>query len=239
MARITKREAAEIARLRRNAQAKVRRLAARGVTNLPTIIPINGSMSRQKVNQAKDFLRSFTNRANQSWQFVKQGEIYTTKKQANAIKREQKRVNSLIAKRSKRYDNLPYRIGGELTPSIDRRVAEYRNEGMPRFYSKEYFKSQGELTRYLERLRNFDPNWLEAADETWRENTIKAIEDQFSPEERKELVERIKNLSIEEFTLAMSTQDISIAYIYTDADMEGELERLLDYFDRELFMQGL
>lgn len=239
MARITKNEAKEIARLQKSAKAKVARLKKKGLSDeqIPRIPQIDTSMSRAEVNEIKSNLASFINRSNQRWQFIETDTgAFIPKTVANKIQREQKRVNKLITDATERNANKPYVVKSEQGRLGTARTV--KTDGMleaPRLYTREItsLKSMAEARNYMQRLEGFTSDWLDKHDVQWRENTIKALRTVYSPEEIEELVDSINALSLPDFVKAMETQDISIAYIYTDADRENEIQRLLSYFDQE------
>lgn len=238
MARITKAEAAEIARLRRNAQAKVRRLAKLGVSTdlLPAIPKVDSSQSRAQVNRTKAVLKGFTDRGNERWQYVQlDSGAVVPKKYITEYEKEKARVNSLIKKREDRFKDEPFKLLSERGTGLGgyRTVGEDSVQENARYYSKDArsFKTLNDLIAQTERLKKYNEDWLQQHDEQWRENTIKAIENVYGKESVSGLVDYIREMNIKEFVYLMTTQDINIGYVYTDSQQDSALEELKQYFE--------
>lgn len=230
MARISKAEQAEIARLRRNALAKVNRLNKLGIDNLPQVPKITSNWSRKDVNQAKQFLKSFTNRANQRWQFVDTGSgNYINKQTYGQIKREQNRVNRIFENANKRFDKLPYTLLGETKPT-GRFVRDADDKEDARRYTRTTFTSQQEAAEYLARLKSINRRTITETDEALKENYIKAVFNVHGSD-GEILINKIRNMSTRDFIKKYYTSDISVKSVYTEEDRGGELEKLLAYFE--------
>lgn len=235
MARITQPEKREIQRLVKNAQAKIARLAKRGVDTktLPGIKAPTESMSRSDVNEAKDFLKSFTNRANTRWQFTKDG---ISKQTANKIKAEQARVNKLLQQRDDRYADKEYKILSEKGKEVgtrrtvkDDRLSALNN----RKFSKapESFENTKQAETYLNRLKAFDKDHFNGLDYKWRKNMNDAIQKVHGTGRSEKLINHINSMSIDDWLEIMYTNDIDVSFVYTDSEKANAMAELESYFN--------
>lgn len=232
MARITKAEQAEIQRLRRNALAKIRRLVKKGVdrNELPQIPKLDTTMSRSSINAAKSFLRSF-NSTSTRWQFVFTDDGYITKRTANEIRRQQDRANRILRRAATQFDNQPYRLLSESGIKSYRNVKLDSSKERIKEYTRKIrsFRNEADARRYLERLLGIGPQYNEKLQTQLRDNFIKAVQNVHGAN-ADDVVSAVSNMSLEEFAEKYYTSDVTIAYVYTDAEREGALEELRSYF---------
>lgn len=109
--RITKRDKEEYRRLRRNTKAKIRRVKQNYGVDLEGEVPLpelNEFQTRKEFNEWKELQRSFTNRANTEYQFVKnEYDVVASKKELNQIERATKRAQRVADKKIKEQLDRP------------------------------------------------------------------------------------------------------------------------------------
>lgn len=228
MAKITRKEYDDIRRLKRNAQAKIRRLSRLGVSDLPQLPAINKNISRAELREYRKTFKSFTDRKNLRWQYVKtEGGALLSKGVRDEILAEQKRVNKLISKHSARFDKLE----SKLSPGTS--VGEQRSsvKGDNRYYKKnpETFKNNQDAVEYLNRLKSIDRSVLDVSDARFKDNFVTSVKRVFGETEASELINLIGGLSDERFVQIVTVTGIDIAAIYTD-DIDGYYEEIFDTF---------
>lgn len=249
MARITKTEKQEIARLRKNYLAKRARLVKLGVDDslIPAIPIPTTAMPRAQVNAIKSQMRSFTSRSNLHYQFKKVNEdLVVSKAQINELKRLQRRANIVSMKaykRNLRAEFLPLSERGWALPGAHRTVESERLKKPPRGYTRriETFRTHYELMEYMEHLQRHIDRGLEYYDNIWRENTIKALIDSFGETQTLLLVKRLRAMPLDEFVFMMETQDIDLNYFYPSAgsDQDEKIIEAHQYFDETVHRRYL
>lgn len=228
MAKITDKEFQEIRRLKKNAQAKIRRLSKLGASDLPQLPAIDKNISRAELREYRKAFRDFTDKNNPRWQYVTtEGGAVLSKGVRDEILAEQKRVNRLIEKHSARFDKLESKLSPGTTVGEQRSLVKGDN----RYYKKnpETFKDSQDALEYLNRLKSIDRSVLEASDARFKENFVASVKRVFGETEASELIKLIGGLSDERLVQIVTVTGVDIAAIYTD-DMEGYYEEILETF---------
>lgn len=239
MARITKKEIDEIKSLRRRFMDKTRRLIKKGVnpSELPVFPTFSPGIPRKLINEAKSQVKSFLNRFNQRWQFIKVGDDLVPKTVANEFKRLQRLANQNIIKNYNRNKDLPFipmSERGWASPGAHRTVGQ-QHLSPPRLYSKKLseFSGADALKAYISNLSSALQVSQEDRDEKWRDNTVKALQNVFG-DASDDLISRIKAMPLSDFVLVMQTQDINISYVYLSLYTNETLDKIAAYFDVDL-----
>lgn len=244
MARITKKERSEIARLRRNAQAKIRRNVAKGVdpNMMPPVPKITAQNTRQEINALKAQLKDFLNPANLDYQYVVNYLGLTfTKRQANQVKRAQNAANRMAEKERTKYDDEVYRIISEEKQNIRptaRTVGQDRIKEKSRPFTRsiDSFKSFDEFAKYFEKIQMYsDPRFYTQRNIRYKENFIAALQNVFG-DDAVHIVYKVENMPLETFVRLTHTTDIlNFNYVYSPEEYQDKLS----YIESVIFPGGI
>lgn len=239
--RITKKELAEIQRLNRNARAKLRRVEKRyGIREEITVKAPKTFTSRKELNAYKAQLRSFTNRYNQRYQYVKTDEGAVTRDVYNELKRKVKEVNRLRAQEYKRLKKMPVTVAGEKIPGFDVALrAEMRFAERGSLYEQfkpirlniNTFQSPEQARRYLEKLEHHKA-YVPKLKQLYQDNYCLALERHFGKRLSKDLIEQVQKMDNEKFLkrVALSDEYGEIRVIYDLNELELYHDKLLLFF---------
>lgn len=137
-------------------------------------------------------------------------------------------ANKARAKYQSRFDHLTPKIKGVTN------VAPYSQQPKDRIRSYvkqiESFKSEAEAQRYLKRIQKWTKSSLKDLDESWRKNTITALQRVYGPDSL-ELQNKILSMSLDDFVYTMKNNLVDIRYIYNDSERDSALSELESTFD--------
>lgn len=233
--RVSKKEKQEIQRLRRNAQAKIRRLANLGVDSsyFPEVPKLSAITTRPQLNQTKAQLKRFTSRYVDEFKFVKTEKgVYINRLEFNAFRKEQKRASNVMRKIDSRYDNEAFKILSEKNPTTTRTVGQDRLKEPVKYYTRSIhsFNSIEEFKAYMEKLSKVDLSLLEKLDQNYQDNYIRALIKVYG-DDAKRLIAEIQTMNAEDFVKKAFTVDAGyISYIYRDEERQQRLSGIESYF---------
>ena len=233
MARITKKEKLMLQKLNQSANTKKRNIKKN--YNMAVDVEVLTlkelqKKSREEINAYKDNLKSFTNRYNLDYQYVKNedGETIGTKKEVQAFERGKALANRQKKEREKRLQKTKFTVGGQDTGisaydygiigDPDRR--ENQIKANPKNLDRETFQE------WLGKLEG--GKYMDEMNEAWRQNYITGLENVFGSQAWK-LIEHINNMDIKDFVkMAEGEKFASIEYIYDPAELGIRMKKIED-----------
>ena len=231
--------------INKKVQAKNRRLRAKGIAFQFDTQPIGEFKTRKEFNQYVEKQRSFLNRSNLNYQFVKDDGQWVSKRELNEFNRTYtktksgavvpkklareyertvKRINKQKQKEKNRIGNEVFKSRGVKTPHT---IAERNAIRVGKKYSylmefkEDYtqFKSEADLRKRLEDIKKrHSGNWIRQKQEGYRESYIKALQNQLGGVSAP-LQEKVSKMSLKKFIHLYYTEDLAdIEFIYDKFD---------------------
>lgn len=233
MAKINKREKAALQKLNQSAnrkKANIRKNYNMMVDiEVKTLKELQG-MNRDQLNAYKEELKSFTNRYNLNYQYVKneEGEVIGTKKEVQAFERGKALANRQKKAREQRLKKTKFTVGGKDTGisaydygiigDPDRRENQLKAD--PKKLDRETFQE------WLEKLDG--GKYMDSLNEQWRENYITGLENVFGSQAWK-IIGHINKMDIKDFIkMAEGEKFASIEYIYDPAEMGIRMNKIAE-----------
>jgi ribosomal protein S10 len=231
--------------LARNSKEKIKRTVKKYGIDLSSEIYIPTSIdefkTREDFNKWKQQMKSFTNRANQSFQFRKnEYGVVASVKDINEAKRNVKKAKSLAEKRKKEVEKLPFISGGKEQGSVGQQLAQMKKadvEGLDSVKDFDFnaFKNQRHLNERLERLKQrADEKFFNKQQEQMKRNWLDKLSDIFNSDSE-EIYRRFEAIPADDFyELFLMYDEMKFSFFYTlDTDeMDGHLQRLDSYIER-------
>lgn len=236
MAKINKKEKAALQKLNQSANRK--KVNIRKNYNMMVDVEVKTlkelqSMSRKEINDYKENLKSFTNRYNLNYQYVKNedGETIGTKLDVQRFERGKALVNRQKKEREARLKKTKFTVAGRDTGITaydygiigdpDRRENQIKAD--PKKLDRETFQE------WLEKLDG--GKYMDDLNEQWRQNYITGLENVFGAQAWK-LIGHINNMDIKDFIkMAEGEKFASIEYIYDPAEMGIRMRKIEQTWD--------
>lgn len=199
--RISQADQNEYKRLVRNAKAKIRRTKNKYNRDLDSVVdlsPIDSFKTRSEFNAFKDSLKSFTNRGNLDYQYIKNKyDVTISKKEISEIKELTKDAQRL-------YDNgMPNVVDLKMSNrdiTVGQRMLQMKSENnSPRAFNVNNYRSMTDIKRDRQRLeKKTDPHYYDERINRMRENFITKLEFSFN-DDADQLINDLKNMSLTHF----------------------------------------
>lgn len=240
--RITKNDVGEYKRLVKNTKAKISRTLKNYGIDLSSEINIpslEDFKTRKQFNKFKEEVRSFTNRNNTAYQFVKNKYgVVISKKELNKIKRDSKLAQTQAKKVQNKAAKLPFIADGEVVSTVGQRsqLMGKPNTGgitIPKDFNFDTIQSNYQLDKKKKNLEDRSkPDFFNKRAELLKENYIKAIRENYNSL-GDELIEEIKDVDANDFfELFIQHDDLQFEYVYTEEQNEESLEEKMNVIER-------
>lgn len=232
----------------KNSRAKVSRTRKNYGIDLSSEIEIPESIesfsTRDQFNEWKEKMRSFTNRNNLHYQFIKNEHgVVISKAEYNKIERETRRAQRIHEEMVRKYQNRPFISGGKETGMTvaerQEMLAVNRQGGFRKDddFIFEEVKSPEDLKRIKSRVeRHANPDYYEKSMETLKDNFIKSVEGSFNSL-GDELVSELRDIPADYFYEMFLTYD-EISFKFFDSDgqkvtaTEHTVNQIMTYVER-------
>lgn len=235
-ARITKAERNQIQKLRIKALAKYRRLTQRGVDEAlliktPTMQQIS-NLDRQGVNAVKTNLKRFTDRNVDKYQFVKTDTgAYISKRTALQIKAKQRQLDAQMTAQEKKFDKQKFYPASDVPSDVT--VKDMRDvvkdQGKHPRYTRgiNTFESQKEAENYLNRISEYDADWIGIKNLIFKQNFLDSLIDAYG-DDAEDILDFVNdNLTPDALAFLSATHEVlTIEYQYSWVEREERLARI-------------
>lgn len=206
--RIRKSDKKEYKRLVRNTRAKIRRVNKKhgidlsGQIDLPDLEDFS---TRKEFNEWKDRQKSFTNRSNIDYQFVKNPYgVSASKRRIREIEENTKKAQKLAEEKIEEQQNKPFISGGKQYGTVGQR-AQHMKKGdvlevhVPEDFDFNKMRNKQRLIDVEESMeRRSQPEYFDERTERMMNNFIDTLEESFHSD-AEELVDKLKDLTPDEF----------------------------------------
>lgn len=205
--RIRQADKQEYQRLVRNAKAKIRRTKKNynrelsGQVNLPDITDFK---TRQEFNAWKEEIRSFTNRGNLDFQYVKNKyDVVLSKREVMQLKQKTKDAQKVYDENMPDVAKLELKQGGKSRGTVGQRMLQMKNGNdlgeRPREFDVENYRSLVDVKRDLTRLdRKANPSYYEGRMETMRQNFLSKLAYTFNSD-ADDLIRELQSMPLTHF----------------------------------------
>lgn len=230
----------ELSRAVRNYNAKVRRLEKKFEGQSDVVIPERITMkemrevigTRRDLNREIKSLQRFTERGSEELVEAKTDDtIYLTKWQSDELVRRAKRINQERARRREELESKELINQGEGLGYTRGAVGMGKAEALQLRPTKPFTPkmSKGDINRKFEHFRReSQSDYWKKRDILMRDNYIRALQNNFNPKDVKGIIEKIQNMSLDEFkdTVMSDPQEFDTLYLPSDEEYDGTLEYL-------------
>lgn len=244
--RISKRDKEEYSRLRRNTKAKIRRTKKKYGIDLESEIPLpklESFKTRKEFNEWKELQRSFTNRANTEYQFVKnEYDVVASKKELFKIERDTKLAQRLADRKIKEQKDRPVFHDGKQVGTVGDRSMYMKESDVTGIHRpKDFDFSKVRSRRRLEDIRDSmdkrkEERYYDERNKTMLDNFIRNMEGHFGSDSE-ELVKLLKDINPDDFyglyqsnfhVFDFNLWDSEGNMISDDNDMDGQVIAMMD-----------
>lgn len=244
--RVTKADRDEYKRLVANTKAKIRRTNKKYGVDLSheVVIPdLEQFATREGYNKWKEEIRSFTNRANTNYQFVKnEYGVVASKKRINEIKKETKEAQRLAIHMTENATNKPFISGDKVQGTVGQRMMQMGRPNVAGItIPKDFDFSKVRNPQRLEQIeqnmkKRSNPKYFDKRMETMKENFMTILGLSFNSD-ADELIEKLKGIPAEDFYEMYLMFDEFDFDLYSSENIsaitdEGNIEKMLGYIDR-------
>lgn len=235
--RVSQKDLKEYNKLNKSVKAKIARtkknygidLRGEVMTDLPLEM-----FTRKMFNVWKEKASSFTNRANQNYQFVKNEHgVTATKKEVNELKKEIKKAQKVAKEKIKKIEKN--------IPSVKERNVFMKEPThgiyVPKDLNFGQFRSRRDFEKRVQTMQEkANPKYYDERTRKMQENYIKSLEETFNSDSD-ELVGMIREMSSDEFYdlyLREGEMQFRLFYVgeYTGQDPTDTIEELMSYVER-------
>lgn len=231
----------------RNAKDKIRRTAQKYGVNLANEISVpklKDIKTREQFKEVEEQLKSFTNRYNTKYQFVKNEHgVVASKRELNEIKENTKKAQRIAKKMLKEAEEKPFIVKGKQEGTVGqqmKQMAEPENLtgiSVPKDFDFNKVMDRKRLDQKAEQMRErATPEHFDKKMEQLQANYILMLERSFNSDAN-ELADRIKSMPADDFfEMFLMFREFEFNEYYTKEHM-GEshdelLEQLNSYIDR-------
>jgi Phi-29 DNA terminal protein GP3 len=233
--RITKKDELEYKKLASSAKQKIRNVNKKHGINLSDEVELkklSDFNTRSEYNEWKDKIKSFTNRNNLNYQFIKNPHgISISKARKNAIERNVKLVQRHVDQEIKRREQMPFISGGRVQGTVGQRMlqmARPMDVHRPKDFNFNDIKN-------IQRLRDIERNMANKADpqkrdekaERWKNMFIETLERTFNSD-ADDIIDKIRQMSGQDFyDMYQVVDEFSFDY-YDPSPQEGYDGMMID-----------
>jgi Phi-29 DNA terminal protein GP3 len=233
--RISAKDELEYKKLVANSRRKIRDVNKKygiDLTGEVELKKLSDFTSRDEYNEWKQKQRSFTNRNNLNYQFVKnEFGVSASKATLNKIKRDIKTVQRQVDQETKRRETLPFISGGKVQGTVGQRMLQMARPmdlHRPKDFNFSTIKS-------IQRLRDIERNMSNKADpkkrdekaERWKNMFIETLERTFNSD-ADDIIDKIRQMSGQDFyDMYQVVDEFSFDY-YDPSPQEGYDGMMID-----------
>jgi hypothetical protein len=244
--RITQNDREEYKRLVRNSKAKIRRANKKYGVDLSDEVelPKLGNFStREEFNQWKEETRSFTNRANQNYQFVKNDYgVVASKKKIHEIENATKEAQRLAIHMTENATNKPFISGDKVQGTVGQRMMQMGKPNVagitiPKNFDFSKVRNQQRLEQIEQNMvKRSNPKYFDKRLETMKQNFMDILQLSFNSD-ADELIEKLKGIPTDDFYEMYLMFDEFDFDLYSSENIgaiadEGNIKKMLSYIDR-------
>lgn len=239
--RIRNKDVKEYQRLKRNTQAKIRRVQKKygiDLRNEVSLPNLESFSTRKQFNNWKEQQRSFTNPSNQTYQYRKNKKgVVASKKEINQLERDTRRAQEIADNVKRQTENKPFISGGKQKSTYGR---QQEMLGKPN-YGGIYRPGDFDFDKYESRRgfelesrsmdRRSDIRDIENRMDTMKQNYIKKLEEDFNSD-AEPIIRRVKQMpSIDFFEMTLIYDEMSFYTLYNE-DTPEFLDKINGYIDQ-------
>jgi Phi-29 DNA terminal protein GP3 len=233
--RISKKDELEYKKLASSAKRKIRDVNKKHGINLSDEVELkklSDFNTRDDYNEWKQKIKSFTNRNNLNYQFIKNPHgISISKSRKNAIERNVKAVQRHVDQEIKRRESMPFISGGKVQGTVGQRMlqmARPMDVHRPKDFNFNDIKN-------IQRLRDIERNMANKADpkkrdekaERWKNMFIETLERTFNSD-ADDIIDKIRQMSGQDFyDMYQVVDEFSFDY-YDPSPQEGYDGMMID-----------
>ena len=201
--RISSKDKSEYNKLKNRVKSKINRTLKNYGVNLINEISIpdlSDFQTRKEYNDWKKKASSFTNRANQHYQFKKNDfGVVVSKAELAQTKREYDRAVRLAKDRQKKIENLDLKFQGKVIGKVKQREVLFSHPetvDMPEPFNFDKIRDRKHFERRREQYKKrASGNYFKEADDRMKDNFIRSVEGSFgSTEFVEEVIEKLRAL---------------------------------------------
>lgn len=246
--RITNNDKALYAKLVKNTKAKISRTKKKygiDLTNEIELPPLESFQTRKEFNEWKRKQESFTNRANQNYQFVKNKYgIVASKAKINEIEKNTKEAQRIVDEQREEIEDKPFISGGKQYGTVGQRMqilspSQVTGISRPSDFNFDDVRSYARLRTLDEGMaEKATPDYYDRRMSKMHQNFIEIVEKSFNSDWLSDkLVERLKKIPPDDFfELYLTFNEISFEYFDSEGEdvtaTEAMLNKIHSYLDR-------
>lgn len=226
--RITKNDQYEYKRLVKNTKAKLRRIEKNYGIDLRSEIAIpkmEHFKSREVFNRWKGEIKSFNNKANTAFQFVKNDYgVVASKKEINDIRQNTKVAQNVAKQEITKVKNKPFISGGKTQGTVGQRMLQMKTPKggvtIPKDFNFAEMRSRKRLEQVMSSMkRKTDLTYYDRRKEQMKTNFIEMLGKCFNSDANT-LIKEVMNISADDFyELYLMYDEFSFEKYYNEKDV--------------------
>lgn len=243
--RIMERDKSEYRRLVRNANRKRRRTFKKYGVDLSdeiTLPSLESFSTRDEFNLKKEEIKSFTNRSNLKYQFVKnKHEVVASKREIREATQTTKQAQAQADRQMKEIADKPVTRRGKPYSTVGEQARHFTQPDTTGIYRPQDFEFEDVRSRdRLEQIQSrnekrLDPNYYSEREDRMKDNFIKKLEGSFNSD-ADDIVEKIEKMpSTDFYDMWLQIEEIDFDQYDSDGEhvtaTEGDLEQIRTHLD--------